>query len=442
MGLKKIASKLKVVVLLLGIAVAIASCVENDLLPVSVDLIDDITPDFIIIDTLTLDVSTVRLDSFVTSDTERLLVGRHQDEYIGEITSTSFFEVAYQDYSFYPPAASRFDSLTLVLYYDYNYFDTLQTQTIDVYRLAESMEYNSYGTIYNTADFSLEKTPLRSYSFKPRPNATDSLEIRLPDALGKELLEMGLTSNSALFNLALFTDFLKGFALVPGADSEGFLGFTKANSSLKLYYSDYTDIPPTQLTNKFPVSQGTVCFNKTTFNPKSTALSGLESQLDELSSELTDHYSFIQAGAYIMTKVEIPYIQELLILPGSVYIPHADLVIRPVAGTYRSGTNTSLPTSIAGYYGSIDNYPLGVFDTSSEFVLDDEFGKDTFYRLEVTDLVNNLLDTDQSNDYSILLGLSEDIMLYGAGRVYLKDGYWANGMKLQLYYIPLDTDDN
>ncbi|MEQ8533946.1 MAG: DUF4270 family protein, partial [Imperialibacter sp.] len=113
---------------------------ENDLLPVSVDLIDDITPDFIIIDTLTLDVSTVRLDSFVTSDTERLLVGRYEDEYIGEITSTSFFEVAYQDYSFYPPAASRFDSLTLVLYYDYNYFDTLQTQTIDVFRGVFSIE--------------------------------------------------------------------------------------------------------------------------------------------------------------------------------------------------------------------------------------------------------------------------------------------------------------
>ncbi|WOK07170.1 DUF4270 family protein [Imperialibacter roseus] len=442
MGIKKIAGKLKVMVLLLGIAVAIASCVENDLLPVSVDLIDDITPDFIIIDTLTLDVSTVRLDSFVTSDTERLLVGRHEDEYIGEITSTSFFEVAYQDYSFYPPDASRFDSLTLVLYYDYNYFDTLQTQTIDIYRLAENIEYNAYGTVYNTADFTLEKAPLTSHSFKPRPNTTDSLEIRLPDKLGKELLQKGLTSAGELFSLVLFTDFLKGFALVPGAGSEGFLGFTKANSSLKLYYSDYTNIPPTQLTYKFPVSQGTVCFNRTTFNPKSTTLRGLESQLDEVSSGLTSNYSFIQAGAYIMTKVEIPYIQELLILPGSVYIPHADLVIRPVAGTYRSGTNTNLPTSITGYYGSIDNYPLGAFNTSSEFVLDDEFGKDTYYRLEVTDLVNNLLDTDQSNDYSILLGLDENAMLFGAGRVYLKDGAWQDGMKLQVYYIPLDTDEN
>jgi hypothetical protein len=442
MGFKNIMNNLKGAALLLGIVVAVESCVENDLLPVSVDLIDDVTPDFIIVDTLTLDVSTVRLDSFVTSDTERLLVGRHEDEYIGEITSTSFFEVAYQDYSFYPPDASRFDSLTLVLYYDYNYFDTLQTQTIDIYRLAENIEYNTYGTVYNTADFTLEKTPLISHSFKPRPNTTDSLEIRLPDKLGKELLEKGLTSAGELFNLVLFTDFLKGFALVPGADSEGFLGFTKANSTLKLYYSDYTNIPPTQLTYKFPVSQGTVCFNKTTFNPKSTALTGLESQLDEVSSSLTSNYSFIQAGGYLLTKVEIPHIRELLILPGSVYIPHADLIVRPVKGTYPAGTNTSLPSSITGYYGSSDNYPLGTFNTSSEFVLDNEFGKDTYYRLEVTDLINNLLDTDQSNDYSILLGLGEDAMLYGGGRVYLKDGAWREGMRLQIYYIPLDTDDN
>jgi hypothetical protein len=117
-------------------------------------------------------------------------------------------------------------------------------------------------------------------------------------------------------------------------------------------------------------------------------------------------------------------------------------VVRPVKGTYPNGTNTSLPSSITGYYGNANNYPLGVFNTSSEFVLDDEFGKNTYYRLEVTDLVNNLLDTDQSNDYSILLGLNEDAMLYGAGRVYLKDGAWQEGMKLQIYYIPLDTDDN
>jgi len=434
-------SKNRIAVFLLGVCTAMGSCMENDLLPVSVDLESGATPDFVVIDTLTLEVSSIRLDSFATTDTERLLVGRHNDEYIGEVSSIPFFEVAYQDLQFYPPSNSRFDSLTLVLYYDYHYFDTLQTQTIDVYRIAEKMELNTYGSLYNTASFSLEKAPLTSISFKPRPNHSDSLEIRMPDALGRELLEKGINADGELFNLVLFTNYLHGFALVPGRDSEGFLGFTKANSSLKLYYSDYTEIPPTGRSYKFPVSQGTICYNKITYDPKGTPLSGIQDQLDEMRSDSTGGLAFIQAGAYMLTKIEVPYLKELLILPGTAYVPHADLIIRPQAGTYGNG-NVPLPSYLVGYYGSSNNYSLGNFASTSGFVLDDEFGRDTYYKMDVTQQINNLLDNSTENDYSILLGLEESMMLHGAGRVYLRDGSWQSGMELQVYYIPLNTEDN
>lgn len=434
-------SRNRIVVFLLGAFTAIGSCMENDLLPVSVDLESGATPDFVVIDTFTLDVFSIRLDSFATTDTERLLVGRHSDEHIGEVSSIPFFEVAYQDYQFYPPSTSRFDSLTLVLYYDYYYFDTLQTQTIDVFRIAEKMELNSYGSLYNTASFSLEKAPLTSISFRPRPNASDSLEIRLSDALGKELLEKGINADGELFNLVLFTNYLHGFALVPGRDSEGFLGFNKANSSLKLYYSDYAEIPPARLSYRFPVSKGTICYNKISYDPKGTPLNTIEDQLDEMSSDSTGGLAFIQAGAYMMAKIEIPYLKELLILPGTAYVPHADLIIRPQAGTYGKG-NVPLPSYLVGYYGSSNNYSLGGFANTSDFLLDDEFGRDTYYKLDVTEQINNLLDNSTENDYSILLGLEESMMLHGAGRVYLRDGSWQRGMKLQVYYIPLDTEDN
>src|SRR5882762_9272611 len=45
------------------------------------------------LDSMSLKVSTVLRDSMVTSNTKRLLVGYHQDEKLGTITSQAIFQV-------------------------------------------------------------------------------------------------------------------------------------------------------------------------------------------------------------------------------------------------------------------------------------------------------------------------------------------------------------
>lgn len=45
------------------------------------------------VDTITIKASTILFDSLATSDATRLLVGAHDDENLGFLSATSFFQV-------------------------------------------------------------------------------------------------------------------------------------------------------------------------------------------------------------------------------------------------------------------------------------------------------------------------------------------------------------
>ena len=91
---------------------------------------------FVLIDTMSIDLSTLIIDSIETSSTENMLVGRYSDPELGNVVSSSYFQIGV-------PASTAldeneiYDSLTLVLNYgDLAYGDTLQPQTLKVYRLS------------------------------------------------------------------------------------------------------------------------------------------------------------------------------------------------------------------------------------------------------------------------------------------------------------------
>ena len=86
------------------------------------------------VDSVSLKASTVLLDSLITSNSGRLLVGHHEDEKLGPVTVKSVFQVGVS-----PPIAldrrtTEYRSLKLFLKRDgYSYYDTTNTQTISVY---------------------------------------------------------------------------------------------------------------------------------------------------------------------------------------------------------------------------------------------------------------------------------------------------------------------
>lgn len=71
-------------------------------------------------------------------------------------------------------------------------------------------------------------------SFKPKPKGGEKLEVRLPDALGQDLLSRFHAQDQAVSE-ERFEDYFKGVAIVPDlAGSESLLTFTVADSSAAL----------------------------------------------------------------------------------------------------------------------------------------------------------------------------------------------------------------
>jgi len=98
----------------------------------------------IYIDTCTVNISTVYIDSIPTSTSDRLLVGAYQTPKLGLVESATFFQMSLHgndinhdgredivDLNTIPNPV--YDSIVLVLHRIYRYGDTTQMQTINVH---------------------------------------------------------------------------------------------------------------------------------------------------------------------------------------------------------------------------------------------------------------------------------------------------------------------
>ena len=87
------------------------------------------------VDTFAVITSTTLIDSLPTSGNNLILVGNYKDSYIGNVSASSYFQIAYQSV-FAPDQNSTFDSIGLVLPYShYSYGDTTQSQMISVHQM-------------------------------------------------------------------------------------------------------------------------------------------------------------------------------------------------------------------------------------------------------------------------------------------------------------------
>ena len=94
----------------------------------------------VLIDTMTVEMSTVNFDSLVTSSQNRMLIGNYDDPIFGKVKSTTYFQLLPSSYSLNTGTGSDtdatnyvLDSISMILKYDnYYYGDTTKVQTFDI----------------------------------------------------------------------------------------------------------------------------------------------------------------------------------------------------------------------------------------------------------------------------------------------------------------------
>ena len=153
--------------------------------------------DFSYIDSATVKLSTIQIEDLVTSGTNRILVGTHEDDNLGKITAIPFFQISPSGDVNFKDQNITYDHTSLLLPLDhYSYYDTLLPLTLNVHRVITDIETED-GTLLNSSNFLIDDNPLGSVTLKPRPHA-DSIEINLSDLLGREIFQKAITNNEDL----------------------------------------------------------------------------------------------------------------------------------------------------------------------------------------------------------------------------------------------------
>ncbi|MGY5354532.1 DUF4270 family protein [Wenyingzhuangia sp. IMCC45467] len=403
---------------ILGIIVTVfmMSCATDDAeYAVGSDFIDS-TVEVKVIDTFTVNTGTYKLDSLVTSATNRILIGSVNDAYLGQTTAQSYFQI--QNYIFSIDKNAVYDSIGFVLNYDsYYYGDTLQPQTYKIHRITETFEPKDDGDdFYNTSKLTFDHESLGEVTFTPRPNtSTDSIYIPMEYELGEEIFNKIIDDD--INTSDDFLQYFKGLTILPDTLSNSHvLGFnaytttsTDKNSSMRLYYTlKDEDAEGESYYVEFVVSSTNKQFNAIKTDVTTTNINGVNDLETVIPSQQTNNLIYAQAGTGISARVHIPSIKKLKEMSQVGSSLGAALTFRPLKGTYDkyNPLKDSLSIYVIDHKNRIMNLLTDVDGYTAYAVLnenDDEFDSDTYYSVDLGGFVEEILTTEENLNYSLMI---------------------------------------
>jgi len=382
------------------------ACYKNEIKFGNLD--DDNYTRLITIDTVTPVISTVVLDSFPTSGTQNLLIGRWNDPFLGATMASTYFQVGLpaDAASITFPNDAVYDSLALILKPNKHYYgDTSQAQTYSLYELAYQPDYTYASKLFNTSVTAKLPAPLATATRLIRPNRGDSLHLRLPDSKGKELFNKIKLQAAEVKSEEAFLNYLRGFCIQVDAQDKGAVFGFNADSSvmMKLYY--HTTIPVYQEhVMLFSPARTNYQYNQVVSNRSNTALDPTFKGQTEFFTSEGYPFAFTQAGTGVMMKIKFPSLRNLLGMSGVVKLLSAKLVIKPIEQTF-DNYGFRLPDTLflaqTDATNTIGNALPGADGVSIQYAVpsyDYIYRLNTQYAFDVSSYINHLLTTAGSKE--------------------------------------------
>lgn len=366
-----------------------------------------------LIDTFSVSLSTVILDTIICNGTGSLLIGNYSDEYFGKVSSMGYLQIGVPDsYNFLDD--EKYDSLSLIIKYNnYSYGDTAKSQKISVHQLTEKIEYSYEEVIPSQTSFSFNSNPIGSIKYIPKPNSlTDSLSIRISDDIGHDLFTKLKENSEIITDNETFIKYFHGL-VIKAEDTQGaIVGFQASTDDVRLVLYTSREVLTTE--NKFyefGLYNITKQFNNITHNFSSTQLSNLVEQQTKLSNTKTGGLSFLQGGTGLTIKIDFPSLSDILLFERGI-IMEAELSIHPLVNSYN---NFSLPSELFIYKANNQNSINDELSTEKGYVasstldLNELYEEETIYNFDVTDYINEGLGSSYIDpEKGLLISLSSD----------------------------------
>ncbi|HNP47659.1 MAG TPA: DUF4270 domain-containing protein [Bacteroidia bacterium] len=382
-------------------------------------------------DTSTIYTRTVLEDTLRTDELSVELLGSVYDPVFGKHQAAIYAHTVLAGVPNFN-GVTHADSLVLTLFYSGAYGDTSLTQTVNVYRMTEDMEFDS--VYYSNKNFSYDAVPLGTQNFKAWPNHTvvvggdtQSAQLRIPLSLALADSIMALSGGTELSTSDNWNAYFKGLyiktdeATVSGTGCIAYFNFL--TSKMTLYYHGTDTVARTY---SFTLAGARV-------NSFSHDYTGTDIAAQIADSNAVDSLAYLQSMAGVKTKISFPFLKHFTD-SGSIVVNKAELTITAQAGTpldypVPSRILVVALDSVGGTYFPIDYYETGGYFGGSI----NADGRT--YTFNLTRHIQRILDGQVSNDglYAVVFGSAVQ-----ANRLIMGSGKNADyRMKLKLYYTHL-----
>ncbi|MDX1903567.1 MAG: DUF4270 family protein [Thermonemataceae bacterium] len=295
-------------------------------------------------DTISVESSTILIDTVNTTNKEVILAGEYNDPLFGKVTASSYFKMQPYNSKFSFGSNPQFKSAVLSLPVYLSYGDTTQTQTLEIHKLSDSIRASR--VYYNKDLMPYEATPVGTLTFKGwEASQFGKIEIPLSDSFRDEIVSLANANNSDTDSLsqADLDAFIKGLALVPQG-GEAIWGFRVTGSipaaiEIKFTADDTTE-QVYRIIIRNPLTENDVAnerynsmrFNSVRCDRTGTDLQSLATDYQTLPPN-SEGETFIQESLGIRTKLTFPYLKDF-VANRTIAINKADLIIPVVENTY------------------------------------------------------------------------------------------------------------
>jgi len=406
----------------------------------------DNSTNVITVDTFSVQVSTVFLDSFTTSGTSAQLLGRYVDPFFGTITSRSYTDIGTPNPSPVITNTSVYDSIQLILRINKTFYgDTTQVQRFLVSQLTQVMNFPGTQTaFFNNNSIPFDPTILGSTDVRINPTAGltsqrfgDSIKISMPNSLGAQLFGLLYRQPDTLTNPAIFRGFFKGLTVYPDVNFPGAVYGFRDTMALRIYYHQ-PGVVVTQQKTDFSIINQYSQFNQITADRLGTATEKITRLTPELQSTASGNQAFLQPISSLYIKLLFPTISNLPSYPDYLAVMKAVLEIKPVQGTYSPIynlpplVNLSLTTE-GNTIGA--QLPSGSGNLSIDYL----YGTNTNYSYDITSYIQNALTQGAPNNAKNGLLLTTPAATFNTSfnRAVIGNAYNAqlsNQISLKIYY--------
>ena len=415
------------------------------------------------LDTLTVQLSTVLRDSFPTASTGSMLLGYYQDNTMGSVKASSFFEIGTPGTSSINNQ-SVYDSLVLMMRINKSFYgDTTLSQRYYVSQLNELIQLppnSNQATFYNNSSFSYNPSPLgfTDVTIFPTRGVTnqsvtsgDTVKIVLPDTLGLHLMNMIYGNSDTITKLNSFLSYFRGLTVYPDTTPghSGVMYGFKDTVTMRLFYHQ----PGAYTIYKFvdfKFNNKSNQFNRIVANRSGTPLQVMDQAQAartnrlisaEVASSKMNNACYIQPASGILGKIRLPSLAGITALPGYLQVVKAQLILKPVAGTFN--LLTPLPPQLELYYTD-ENNQLGSPITSNGSIqygnlyYDFNGAANTQYSFDITNYVKQQLSIGGVNYNGLMIGLPSPASYSTFNKAVFGDATnKIYNISVKLYYVSL-----